>query len=89
MPSVHETAYPRLKSYPSRTNWRWSTRHQGRGLPCRRGHPKRNRRLGFLILLKSFQRLGYFVQLRDVPAAIVEHIAHTQGFLVMPEDWRL
>jgi TnpA family transposase len=30
---------------------------------------------GFLILLKTFQRLGYFVMLQSVPKAIVEHIA--------------
>lgn len=41
-------------------------------------------RLGFLVLLKAFQRLGYFLQLRDLPPVIVEHIAHTQGFLVAP-----
>jgi hypothetical protein len=29
-------------------------------------------RLGFLILLKTFQRLGYFVLIRDVPVSIVE-----------------
>jgi hypothetical protein len=41
-------------------------------------------RLGFLVLLKTFQRLGYFVMIRDVPASIVEHIAHDQGFLEKP-----
>jgi len=41
-------------------------------------------RLGFLVLLKTFQRLGYFVMVRDVPASIVEHIAHDQGFLETP-----
>jgi Domain of unknown function (DUF4158) len=42
-------------------------------------------RLGFLVLLKTFQRLGYFVQLRDVPRTLVEHIAQTQGFLIVPD----
>jgi len=41
-------------------------------------------RLGFLILLKTFQRLGYFMLIRDVPAPILEHIAHDQGFLTVP-----
>jgi TnpA family transposase len=40
--------------------------------------------LGFLILLKTFQRLGYFVLIRDVPVSIVEYIAHDQGFLNIP-----
>jgi hypothetical protein len=41
-------------------------------------------RLGFLILLKTFQRLGYFVLIREVPVRIVEHIAHDQGFSYVP-----
>jgi hypothetical protein len=30
--------------------------------------------LGFLVLLKTFQRLGYFVPISQVPAVIVEHL---------------
>jgi hypothetical protein len=33
----------------------------------------------FLILLKTYQRLGYPILLADVPAAIVEHIARSVG----------
>ncbi len=32
-------------------------------------------RLGFVVLLKTFQRLGYFVPSNKVPEAIIEHIA--------------
>jgi len=32
-------------------------------------------RLGFVVLLKTFQRLGYFVPSKEVPEAIIEHIA--------------
>lgn len=32
-------------------------------------------RLGFVVLLKTFQRLGYFVRSSEVPEAIIEHIA--------------
>ena len=31
--------------------------------------------LGFVVLLKTFQRLGYFVPSNKVPEAIIEHIA--------------
>ena len=31
--------------------------------------------LGFVVLLKTFQRLGYFVSSNEVPQTIVEHIA--------------
>ncbi len=40
-------------------------------------------RLGFLILLKTFQQLGYFIALRDVPRSIIEHIGHHHGLLIM------
>jgi hypothetical protein len=43
-------------------------------------------RLAFLILLKTFQRLGYFIALRDVPRSIVEHIGHDQGLLIVPDS---
>lgn len=36
-------------------------------------------RLGFLILLKTFQRLGYFVLAGEVPKSIVGHIAKYLG----------
>lgn len=41
-------------------------------------------RLGFLVLLKTFQRLGYFVTLKHVPSTIIEHIARCLGFLLAP-----
>ena len=42
-------------------------------------------RLAFLVLLKTSQRLGYFIALRDVPRGIVEHIGHDRGMLIVPE----
>ena len=85
MPNAHETAYPRLKSNPSPSELAavYTPTIEETALADRaaRGEVAR---LGFLVLLKSFQRLGYFLQLRDVPPVIVEHIAHTQGFLVAP-----
>jgi hypothetical protein len=36
-------------------------------------------RLALLVLLKSFQRLGYFAKLADVPAAVVAHVAAAAG----------
>ena len=35
--------------------------------------------LGFLLLFKTFQRLGYFVLLSQVPSGIVEHVAALTG----------
>jgi TnpA family transposase len=85
MPSVHETAYPRLKSHPSPHDLATVYTPSKDEVALAEGVTRSEiARLAFLILLKTFQRLGYFVQLRDVPRTIVEHIAHTQGFLVTP-----
>jgi Domain of unknown function (DUF4158) len=41
-------------------------------------------KLGFLVLLKTFQRLGYFVDSNIVPSAIVSHIIKCTQLSVLP-----
>ncbi len=36
-------------------------------------------RLGLLLLLKSFQRLGYFPAAQEIPQAIVQHVRTASG----------
>jgi hypothetical protein len=43
-------------------------------------------RVGLLALLKTFQRLGYFVSLPEVPRPILEHVAQCAGYGSIPED---
>ncbi len=76
MPAIHDTVYPRLRStYPTADLIRLYTPTADeialaetvtKGLPAR---------LGFLILLKTFQRLGYFLPFSSFPQSIVQHIA--------------
>ena len=76
MPTVNETVYPRLKSIQSRRELvdlytpaegeLELAEHSSKGEPVR---------LAFLVLLKTFQRLGYFITLRDVPRCIVDMTA--------------
>ncbi len=85
MPSVHETAYPRVKRHPSPHDLTTVYTPPKDEVALAEGVTRSAiARLAFLILLKPVQRLGYFVPLRDVPRTIVEHIAHTQGCLVTP-----
>ncbi|MEL7401178.1 MAG: DUF4158 domain-containing protein, partial [Pseudomonadota bacterium] len=75
MSSLHETAYPRLKAavsdqelaeiYTPTVKERSFARQHGR-TPAARG--------ALLILLKTVQRLGYFVSLKAVPKSITSHI---------------
>ena len=86
MPSVHETAYPRLKSHPSPHELAMVYTPTKDEVALAEGAARSElARVGFLVLLKTFQQLGYFMPLRHVPPRIVEHIAHTQGFLVVPD----
>jgi hypothetical protein len=76
LPTIQETAYPRLKSsstardlsalYTPTENELALARESTRGEVAY---------LGFLVLLKIFQRLGYFVPISQVPIGIIEHIA--------------
>jgi len=87
MPSVHETAYPRLKASVSAKDLREVytpndvehrlTKTISRGFTSR---------VSFLILLKAFQRLGYFVPLAEVPGQIVRQIAENCGGLAFEFD---
>jgi TnpA family transposase len=42
-------------------------------------------RVGLLTLLKTFQRLGYFVKLVDIPRSIIRTIAQTAGYGDIPQ----
>lgn len=78
MPAIHETAYPRLKrsvTPAELTQMYTPTAHEI--VLAARVTKGRVARLGFLVLLKTFQRLGYFVLIADVPEAIITHIAAT------------
>ena len=76
MPDIHETAYPCLKSSFSNKElyelYTPSSDDLALASEVTKGvGPK----ICFLILLKTFQRLGYFVFLQDVPKPIAEHIS--------------
>jgi len=80
MPAVHETAYPRLKEAVTPTDLAevYTPTRKEIALAIDTS-PRPEARLGFLILLKTFQRLGYFVLVGEVPKSIVEHIANYLG----------
>lgn len=81
MASLHETAYPRFK--PNLTD------HELREIYtptseeiafCKASAQQSAGRLSMLILLKTVQRLGYFVKLSDVPQPIVTFLSDCSGF---------
>ena len=86
MPTVHDTAYPRLKNSISRRELTdLYTPTQAELELAARAAKSETAKLSFLVLLKTFQRLGYFIILGEVPRCIVEHIGHDRGMLIVPE----
>jgi hypothetical protein len=75
MPSVQDTAYPRLKNNPTEKDLLTLHTPTTEELElAKRVTLKPVTCLNFLVLLKAFQRLGYGVALVDVPASIIRHI---------------
>lgn len=75
MPLVSDTAYPRLELDPSAMEVARFTPTPAEIAFVRRRARQDGARLALLVLLKSFQRLGYFVAFEDIPLVIVEHVA--------------
>lgn len=76
VPSMHETAYPRLKSSISKKELeRYYTPTEAELAMALGAASGNTGRLSFLVLLKTFQRLGYFEMVSDVPERIVAHLA--------------
>jgi len=80
MTAIHETAYPRIRSSitekelnelytPTQEQLEFADRNT-------RGTIQK---LGLLILLKAFQRLGYFPMLREIPQTVIQYIARCAG----------
>lgn len=78
MPSLKETAYPRLNHNVSTkeliTIYTPTSSEVELAERLARG---RVPQLGFLILLKTFQRLGHAMPLAEVPIRITQHIANS------------
>ncbi len=76
MPTVAETAYPRLKNQVTSRELIEIYTPTSAELKLAKQHTrKKATQLGFLVLLKTFQRLGYFVDLTSVPSSIIKHIS--------------
>jgi hypothetical protein len=74
----HDIAHPRLKPRPSNAEIRKHHRVTPIELAWVCQHTRASSsRLGLLALLKTFQRLGDFLQLEDRPKAVLQYLART------------
>ena len=85
MLSASDTAYPLLKASPSarELDELYTPTLFEIGFAEKRTREAAPR-VGLLLLLKIFQRLGYFVKLQEIPPAIVQHVALTAGYPEVP-----
>ncbi len=87
MPTESETAYPRFKSVVTDREVREVYTPTPDECELARQHTTGSvAQVAFLILLKTFQRLGYAVSLTAVPVRVVDHIANQGGSTVTTAD---
>ena len=87
MPSVHDTAYPRLKAAVTvRDLAEVYTPTPAEQTLAATLTPSVPSQVGLLIMLKTFQRLGYFVPIQAVPQPIVDHITTHVGTVLSPQE---
>src|SRR4030042_3006253 len=76
LPSINDTTYPRFRSTISNEElYKLYTPTFEEIEFANKRTKKEFPKLCFLVMLKSFQRLGYFVYIKDIPEVIVEHIS--------------
>lgn len=81
MTSIERTAYPRFKKHISKKELEQVyTPSQAELNFISKLARKYELRLGATLLLKSFQRLGYFPAFKDIPRPIVQHISELLNF---------
>jgi len=87
MPSMHETAYPRLKASVTARDLAelYTPTLEERTLAASLTRSE-TARACFVLLLKTFQRLGYFIYLYDVPDTIVTHITAHLAVSLPPHE---
>jgi hypothetical protein len=75
MVSIERTAYPRLKRRPSARELQEAFTPSDGEVEWARGLTRSEERwLALVVLLKCFQRLGYFPSLAEVPVVVVDHV---------------
>ncbi|MCP3927366.1 MAG: Tn3 family transposase, partial [Desulfobacterales bacterium] len=76
MSAIHETAYPRIRlNMTEKELFKIYTPNKEEIEFAKKNTYVALTRLGLLVLLKVFQRLGYFPQIDEIPTRIINHIA--------------
>lgn len=87
MPNASETAYPRIKANMSEQELAeiyTPTSEEISFVSANTRSPIS--KLGLLLLLKTFQRLGYFLMIPEIPQIVICNISICTGFARIPEE---
>ena len=75
MASIERTAYPRFKRYYTASELQKTYTPTSAEIAFGRSNTQGEKNFfNLIVLLKSFQRLGYFPQLAQIPTAIIKHL---------------
>jgi len=89
MPSISDTAYPRLKISPSAKELEEIYTPSLHELSFAKERTRQAHHCAYLlILLKTFQRIGYFATFTGIPGLIIDHIAKSVGLIDVSEQLR-
>src|SRR5262245_49269804 len=87
MPTLHETAYPRIKSTLTDKDLQIVYTPTPEDVAfAERVTRFPATKVGVLTMLKTFQRLGYFLSFTQIPRRIVTHIRAGLGLDMLPDD---
>jgi hypothetical protein len=86
MPHPHETAYPRLKSTITEAELAEIYTPTPEEIAFAEAHTQsETAKVGVLLSLKTFQRLGYFPAIAEIPRRIVRHITGSVSLVAVPD----
>ena len=84
MTAIHETAYPRIRSNLSDKELEELYTPTSDDLAfIERTTKSTIAAFGGMLLLKIFQRLGYFLPFDALPPRLIRHLANTMGMLLL------
>jgi hypothetical protein len=87
MPTLHETAYPRIKSTLTDTDLLTVYTPTPEDMAfAERVTRLPAMKVRLLAMLKTFQRLGYFLPFTQMPRRILTHISASLGLVGIPAD---
>jgi len=75
MPAIHETIYPRFKSHVTKKELLEIYTPTIDEIALAKEFSKGEPFFPFILMLKTFQRLGYFIQLSKIPKQIIIHLS--------------